>query len=203
MECIMLLSLLKSCPITPKPTHSKQGFSLIEFMIALSVVAILLFTALPSFDYWRAKTESQLIAYTLYAQLQTARELAISRGATISICGSNANGECQLRNFDYLQIFIDTNKNKIRDKEELLISSTALKMTGQLRLNNHTSLQLKSNGSSNTPASFIYCPANTAEQLIQRVTLSFTGRPYIGQPNTKGMVENASGSAISCTNWQT
>lgn len=198
----MLLSLLKSCPVTPKPTHSKQGFSLIEFMIALSIVAILLFTALPGFHYWRAKTESQLIAYTLYTQLQTARELAISRGATVSICGSNANGECQLRNFDYLQIFIDANKNKIHDKNEILISTTTLKMAGQLRLNSHTSLNFTSNGRSNTPASFIYCPANTAEQLIQRVTLSFTGRPYIGQPKTEGTVKNANGSAIKCTNWQ-
>lgn len=200
MECIMPLFYIKSYPLISKNTRPKQGFSLIEFMIALSIVAIVLFTALPSFHYWRAKTESQLIAYTLYSQLQTARQLAISRGVTVSICGSNAENECKLRNFDYLQIFIDTNKNKIRDKDEILISTTTLKMTGQLKLNNHTSLELKRNGSSNTPASFIYCPANTAEPLIQRITLSFTGRPYIGQPNTNGIVENAGGSAIKCAN---
>lgn len=186
---------------SPIKTRSQLGLTLIELLITLSILAILLLAAIPGFSYWRAKAESQMIIYTLHNQLQTARQLAIARGTTTSLCGSNAQGVCQLRNFSHLQIFVDTNRNKRRDANEELISRTTLALSGQLRLNNHTSLQFKNNGSSYTPASFIYCPATPLKQLVQRVTLSFTGRPYIAQHNAKGVIRNAGGSAITCPNW--
>lgn len=185
-----------------KAQCSQYGLTFIELLITFSILAILLLAAIPGFSYWRAKAESHMVIYTLHSQLQTARQLAIARGITTSLCGSNAQGVCQSRHFSHLQIFVDVNQNKIRDSHEELISITPLALNGHLRLNNHTRLQFKNNGSSHTPASFIYCPATPIKQLVQRVTLSFTGRPYIAQHNAEGIIKNAGGSDIHCPNWK-
>lgn len=184
-----------------KISSQQHAFTLIEMMIALGILSILLLTAMPNVNYWQAKTEATIVASTLHRQMQTAREIAITRGTTTSLCGSNAQGVCQSQNFDALQIFIDNNKNKVRDSDEELISTLELRLAGQLRLNNHTSLQFKSDGTTSTPASFIYCPAMAHTQLIQRITLSFTGRTYVAQHNAQNIIKNASGNPIACTNW--
>lgn len=161
------------------PRHS--GLTLLELLIVISIIAILAASALPSFTYWQAKTAADATTRVLFQQLQATREFAITAGTAVSLCGVNERGDCSLNNIIELQIFIDSNNNKIRDLQEDLLAHTTLPSRGRLRLNAHKVIRMKADGSSNTPASFIYCPQIPNLSLIRKVTISFTGRPYIAQ----------------------
>ncbi|MDZ7925522.1 MAG: prepilin-type N-terminal cleavage/methylation domain-containing protein [Marinagarivorans sp.] len=86
------------------------GFTLIEFMVAIAILAILLAVALPSFSYWMAKNESDYVTDLLYRQMQGAREHAINHNRKVTLCGIDATGKCIDKAFTKLVIFIDDNK---------------------------------------------------------------------------------------------
>ena len=183
---------------TEPALHKALGLTLIELLIALSILSILTITAVPSFRYWQAKSESYTITAIIYQHLQTARQHAITQNKTVSFCGANNLGECKLRDFEQLQIFIDDNGNKKLDNQEELLTQYTLRLQGALSLNSHTAIKYKHNGSSATPASFIYCPKVDAPQLIQRITLSMPGRVYVAPPAPGGIVRKTSGGDITC-----
>ena len=156
-----------------------SGITLLELLIGISIVAILAATALPSFTHWQAKAAANATTHVLFQQLQATREFAITAGTAVSLCGANAQGNCSLNNITELHIFIDSNNNKLKDPQETLLAHTALPPGGRLSLNAHKVIRMKADGSSNTPASFIYCPRTPNLSLIRKVTISFTGRTYV------------------------
>lgn len=178
-----------SLPRTPnRPLLASKrlccGITLIELLIAISIIAILAATALPSMTYWQAKNAADTTSHILFQQLQATREFAISQGSAVSLCGVNTHGNCSPSNIVELQIFIDSNKNKRRDSHERLLAQTTLPNTGELTLNAHTTIRMKADGSSNTPASFIYCPSIPEASLIRKITISFSGRSYVAHDAT-------------------
>ncbi len=70
-------------PVTPRLLH--QGFTAIELMVTVSIVAVLVALAAPSFtlliDRWRVRTATNAMTDTLYL----ARSQAIRRGGQVGI----------------------------------------------------------------------------------------------------------------------
>lgn len=64
--------------------HSQAGFTLIELMVAISVLAILLSAAVPSFRQFVANTQIRSTAQSILNGLQTARAEAVKRNATVA-----------------------------------------------------------------------------------------------------------------------
>lgn len=169
------------------------GFTLIEFMVAIAILAILLAVALPSFSYWMAKNESDYVTDLLYRQMQGAREHAINHNRKVTLCGIDATGKCIDKAFTKLVIFIDDNKNNIVDittdpkTTEAVISETAFNTPrGSLKLNiAGGAVSFKPDGSSSTASSYIYCPKSTSyTQLQKKITLSNSGRSYVQNTET-------------------
>lgn len=176
-----------------------HGFTVIDLLITLAIMSLLFASAVPNMDSIIAKLESQHVAREVYQSLQVARQHAVTSGKTVSICGSSRQGRCLLKDFDHIQVFLDNNRNKQRDDDEELITLLNLDMRGSLRLNAHTALKYQSNGSSYTPASFIYCPGKSIHKpFIKRITVSFSGRVYVASSDKKGIVRNTRGHAIQC-----
>ncbi|WAE53514.1 GspH/FimT family pseudopilin [Stutzerimonas frequens] len=68
-----------------------RGFTLIELLITLSILAILLAIAAPSFRDLIQKNRTQTIANDLTTALQFARSEAVKRGVNVDICRRNGN----------------------------------------------------------------------------------------------------------------
>ena len=166
---------------SPLKTHNARpsGFTLIELMIALAISALLLMAAIPQFSRWQARYEALWVSQTLAQGLSHAREQAITRNLPISFCGTNAAGECQLKKIIALVTFVDSNRNQQLDPNEITLGKASLNITGQISLNEHTVLVLKPDGTTNTPASFTYCPPNSDTPLVRRISLNFAGRSVI------------------------
>lgn len=73
-------------------TNRQRGFSLLELMITLSVAAILLVIAVPSFRDLMHRNQVSSASNELLASVAYARTEATTRGQLVSICPSTDNG---------------------------------------------------------------------------------------------------------------
>jgi len=75
-----------------KPMHNNdKGFTLLELMVVITVLAILLSIAIPSFQSFLANSRLNSAAEKAYRIFNTARQEAISSGLNAMVCKSNSN----------------------------------------------------------------------------------------------------------------
>lgn len=75
---------------------SQKGFTLIELMITLAVLAIVLGIAAPSFSSMLQDNRASTLGSELQGALQFARSEAVKRRQSVVICRSNAGGgDCE------------------------------------------------------------------------------------------------------------
>lgn len=83
-----------SLPGITSPMSSLSGFTLIELMVTIAVVAILSTIATSSFKHFvhnnRAKTE----IHTFGGDLQSGRSAAIKHGQSVTVCASSNGTQC-------------------------------------------------------------------------------------------------------------
>jgi len=72
----------------PALSSAQRGFTLIEVIIVMAIMAIVAGIGIPSFSDWREKQAVRSASQTLMAQLKQARILALAenRDVTIKIC---------------------------------------------------------------------------------------------------------------------
>lgn len=71
--------------------HRNRGFTLVELMVTLAILAIMLAIAAPSFHDAIRNNRTQATANDLLTALQYARSEAIKRGEKIDVCRRNGN----------------------------------------------------------------------------------------------------------------
>ncbi len=74
-------------------TRSRQGFSLIEMMIALVVLSILLMMGVPAYSTYIQNAKLRSAAENFYAGLQTARAEAVKRNAPVQFALTSDSGD--------------------------------------------------------------------------------------------------------------
>ncbi len=119
-----------------------SGFSLIELMVTVAVVAILAALAAPSF---RAQTDSARLtahASSLLSSLLLARTEAIKRNGRVVLCKSADGATCSSSG-DWQQgwiVFVDANNNAQRaDATEPLLQQVA-PLSGDFKLSGDVNL---------------------------------------------------------------
>ena len=77
-----------------KPARHQRGMTLVELLTTLSLSAILLSIALPSFNAMLKSFRSSAIANEMIGHLIYARTLTVSSGKVITVCGSSDQQNC-------------------------------------------------------------------------------------------------------------
>lgn len=107
------------------------GFTLIELLVALSVMAIVLAFAVPSFESFVNANRLTSAANEMMAAIQTARMEALRRNGRAVVCLS-ANPDassptCSTTNPTGWLTFVDTDKDGLYDVGETLLRTSAVK----------------------------------------------------------------------------
>ena len=78
----------------------RSGFTLVELMITLLVLAIILGIALPSFSALIEKLAIRSTTESIVEALRTARVTAVEEQTDIKVCGLGANNTCSNADWD-------------------------------------------------------------------------------------------------------
>jgi len=79
----------------PSDTRRVRGFTVVELMLVISVAAILLVVALPSFSTMLQRNRITSAADHLYVSLAEARGEAVKRRTAVTVCPSADSATCR------------------------------------------------------------------------------------------------------------
>jgi len=99
------------------------GFTLIEILIALSIVAILAGVAVASFSSWVARVKVEEVVDNLQQSIFHARSETIKHGGRIYLCGSVDRSTCGSSFSRGWLVFHDADNSQQVDNGESLIST--------------------------------------------------------------------------------
>lgn len=155
-----------------------KGFTLVELMVVLVIVAVLLGIALPAFSVLSLRTKLKSYANEMVASVYLARSEAIKRNARMTLCiAKPAADECEgSGSWEQGWVLMDPNETVIK-RYQALSSGVVLYETATTPV--HT-MTFEPTGVSNTTATFVICQ-NAPEDGIEEklVSVSLTGRPRV------------------------
>lgn len=165
-----------------------NGFTLVELIITLSIIAILSAIAIPSFSHSARKQQSELAISQLQHSLSLARQTAISQRASVVVCPSFNGTQCSGDGGSWTAggiVFVDLNGNKLYEPNEEMngfleriypINSSNRRNSNQLR-SNADYISFNSYGMLNSSAqTFTYCASDERTSYDKSLTVSTQGR---------------------------
>lgn len=118
-----------SLMVSDKKFSSHRGVTLIELLVALSVLSILLAVGVPSFGQFTVNTRLNSYSNTLFSHISLARSEAIKRNARVAVCKSSDGSSCASSG-DWSQgwvVFVDLdNSASIGSGEQVITTASAL-----------------------------------------------------------------------------
>jgi type IV fimbrial biogenesis protein FimT len=152
----------------------QRGFTLIELMVTITILAILLAVAVPSFDGIRLSNRLTSYATDLVAGSQLARTEAIKRNAPVTMCVSANGTSCSTSGGWETGWIVLSGTTVIRQQPA---AATGYKLTES---GGATSLSFESTGVGASQATFTVCRASPSVGGQERVVkISATGRASI------------------------
>jgi type IV fimbrial biogenesis protein FimT len=157
--------------------NSKNGFSLVEVLVVVGLLAIVLSLAVPSFQGLMSKSRLSLSSDQLYTALVLARSEAVKSNRRVTVCGRTTTNDCGVAAWmNGSIVFVDhVTKGVIDDTTEIVkvfYSDAADILLSTENINN--SVSFNPDGSSDTSGAFILCaPSATISPL--RICISQSG----------------------------
>lgn len=108
-------SLLKT---PPSPSHKQQGLTLIELLVTISILAVLMGIALPSFTPLIQRWQANQAAAELESTLMFARTESVRRGGGLSLVRTPSNESCVAKDNEWQcgwTLVIDNNLDGVAD----------------------------------------------------------------------------------------
>ena len=152
------------------------GFTLIELMVVVVIVAILLTLALPSFSVLSLRTKLKSYANEMVASVYLARGEAIKRNANMTLCIAKSNvDECESSgDWDQGWLVMDPNETVVK-RYQKLSSGIVLFETSSTPI-----ITFNPSGLANAVTEFTICQEAPNQGLEEKVvTISRTGRTKI------------------------
>lgn len=169
---------------------SPRGFTLIEMMVTLAVLAVLVTIATPSLMALMDSIRLKSASTGFLSHLHLARSEAIKRNSPVVLCKS-ADGVSCATSGGWEQgwvIFHDSNTNAVLDSGEIVIAqasalSNRLRFTGNLNVNRYVSFHPSGAtqlvGGAFQAGTFTICRQSASSGEARQIILNAVGRPRV------------------------
>jgi type IV fimbrial biogenesis protein FimT len=147
----------------------QSGFTLLELMITVSLLAVLLGLAVPAFQSAALGSQLRAAANELVASAYLARSEAIKRNTVVTLCVSSDGVSCGSGNWE---------QGWIVHSGTTLQRQTGAPPGLKITAGGVTSLSFQPTGAGATPAVFTVCRTTPAGNQERVVTIDATGRPW-------------------------
>ncbi len=170
-----------------------SGFTLIELMIAISLVAILLATAVPALEDFTNDARQTGAINDFVAAIHLARNTAITTNSRVTMCASASGTNCELTAWENGWIvFGDLNANGSLDVGERIVSASSAVEGLDIQSGEFpASLMYRPNGRAMTNAltgnsgEFAVCDFRGAEHA-KVILVELSGRPRMSETRANG-----------------
>jgi type IV fimbrial biogenesis protein FimT len=170
----------------PQEAKAMRGFTLVELMMALAIVAVLATVALPAFGNLLGRTRQQTAMADLQASLNQARSAAVSRGMHVIACPSIDRLTC-LHTTQWHHgwlLFADLDHDGQRSDDEPVLSEGQARPEGIgiLGTAGRPRIDYQSDGSaSGTNITLTVCDRAAGSTRARTLVVSPSGRIRLGQ----------------------
>lgn len=166
-----MIGLLQLTHFKDQPSLKQCGFTLLELIITVAIVAILSAAAIPSFSELMMKSRLTNQARDLLAGSLMARSEAIKRNQTVTLCASNNGATCT---GTWVNGWI------VLTADNTVVHSHGAAPTGFLINSALTNITFNASGLGASMTTLTICKSTPAVGSEERVvTISGTGRPSI------------------------
>lgn len=165
---------------TPLPARHLSGFTLVELMIVLAVLAVLMGLAVPSMGQFMLSGKLRAYSNEMVASVVLARSEAIKRNQPVRLCVANAAGTaCASSSWESGWLVI-TSGNQVLHRQQPITD-------GYKILSAVDELVFQPSGVGATQAVFKVCRATPSVGNQERsVSVSATGRTSVDKPAASG-----------------
>ncbi len=183
---------------------NEQGFTLIELMVAIAVVAILSVIALPRMDSFLVKMRVDNEINEIQRLLLTARNMAINTGKNTTICPLSSSGSCTTNWQNDISVFTNSDNllatnTSFAAPDELVKIKSKIKSGDKLQYTQNSIIYTPDGRLLTASSNFKFCPKNNAD-LSRGVSISLSGRSYTSSDtDNDSKDEDRSGNEIVCT----
>ena len=155
----------------------RQGFSLFEMLICISILSILLFISLPSMSSMtsnqRVSTQITQIRQALYL----ARSLAVTQGQVWKVCLMDVSNSCVKEGGKSLVVFRDDNNDhQLNSNETVKKTSETRGVKIKLSASNRAYMRFKITGESLESGNFQVCRMDSLKSHGGKVIIYRSGR---------------------------
>ena len=192
----------------PALLHHQTGFTLIELMVTIGIIAIMTTLAIPSFSKTIRKSTIQAHTGQIYHLLVFARSQSVTYNKPVTICPSIDSINC-VRSRDWsnkeLLVFIDRSNDGILDNNEEVIRVFNTGTEGSRLLwrsfRNKSYLTFLPTGlTDHQSGNITYCHTNLDREEAKVLVMNMAGRPYYGiDSNNDNIAESGSGDNLRCS----
>ena len=180
--------------VAPQQSRSlrQSGFTMVELMVTVAIMAVLLTIAAPSFSEIMLSTRLASFANSFIASAQLARSEAIKRNAQVRVCRSTTSTSCASSG-GWQQgwvVFLDRNGNGAVDfntdpnLDDTIIQKQAALVTGFQLTGNSYSVAFQSMGDIPNSVSLVLCRASPLGAQERRITISTLGKAGVATERT-------------------